>query len=304
MTKNQIDYWSLQEVKRHNQATEGEEQRANRARESYNLGSLSESARHNLAAEGIDISKLQESIRHSKATEGLGVSELQERVRSDKAQESLKRSENREKVRSNKANEGLRSIEVKTSRQDLAERKRHNIAGEAVSAATQLEQVRSNMAKELQNQRELAERIRNNRVTEGTAAYNAQTQRAKQLADQVYQEAQARLKETENILRGEANARQLKELTNNMEKWKAELAEIKRRNDLDAALKLIDKIQKQEEISIDMVDTIWQGINGSIRSGAGAASKKKGDAQNGKTEKKVPEVSTPYGWNQRNEKYK
>lgn len=302
MTRNQIEYWNLQELKQHNRVTESEEQRANRAREAFNISNLAETGRHNVAQEGIDISKLNESVRHNTATEGQAVSDLQERHRSATAQESLERTKQKETRRSNiaqeseakrshQASEGLKSIEIKTNRADLAERKRHNLAAEEVSKLTQIEQVRSNLAKELQNQRELTEKIRNNRVTEGTAAYNAQTQRAKQLADQVYQEAQARLKESENILRGEQNATKLKELTNNMDKWKAELKEVKRRNDLDAALKLIDKIQKQEELNIDIVDTIWNGINGSIRSGSTA---KKG-AENGKTE--TPKKSNnPYGY--------
>lgn len=71
MTHNQINYWNLQETKRHNLVGEQETSRHNRATESVDLGKLSESNRHNLATESKDLGNLKESIRHNVATENL-----------------------------------------------------------------------------------------------------------------------------------------------------------------------------------------------------------------------------------------
>lgn len=78
MTANQINYWNLQETKRHNVRTEDETERHNRMGESIDLSKLSETERHNRATEGIDLGKLDverfkaaETKRHNQATEGL-----------------------------------------------------------------------------------------------------------------------------------------------------------------------------------------------------------------------------------------
>lgn len=74
MTNNQIQYWSLQETKRHNQAGESENIR-------HNVAAETETGRHNLATEQVDISKLNETVRHNQATEQFNISSLQETKR-------------------------------------------------------------------------------------------------------------------------------------------------------------------------------------------------------------------------------
>lgn len=107
MTANQINYWNLQENKRHNLVSEGtekdklsESKRHNVAGEQLESGKLYESQRHNVATENISLGSLFESSRHNKATE----SELQrhnvalETVDSGKLQESQRHNRYQEKL--------------------------------------------------------------------------------------------------------------------------------------------------------------------------------------------------------------
>lgn len=279
MTRNQIEYWNLVETRRANAET----QRSNLARES-------ETARHNTATESVDLGKLAESTRHNVATEGQAGLELAEATRSHKASEKNTRVANREARRSHEASEFLQGRTIEMGAKTLAETKRSNKAKEALEFSKQAETQRANMAAERQRLNELAEQIRTHKANESISARNAQTQAFKQLADESFQKAQVQLKNAENLLKGEANATRLKELTNNMDKWKAELEEAKKKNDIDAALRVIDKVQAQEQISIDMVDTIWKGISGSVRAGADVA-----NSRSKQNEKKKSSSGTTLG---------
>lgn len=91
MLSTQVEYWKLQETKRHNQATEGfsyaqlaEDTRHNRADERQNYYSYLESSRHNRAAEeigyrNIDLgyANLSELSTHNRAMEAIGQTQAQ-----------------------------------------------------------------------------------------------------------------------------------------------------------------------------------------------------------------------------------
>lgn len=109
MTRNQIEYWNLQENKRHNVTTEAETGR-------HNLATEQETGRHNRATEGIDLGKLNESIRHNKMTENISLSSLAETQRH------------------NIATEGLTGMNINLGYSQLAEAQRHNTAVESLTA--------------------------------------------------------------------------------------------------------------------------------------------------------------------------
>lgn len=107
MTKNQIDYWNLQELKRSNMARESETASHNREMEQQGRAGLAESKRHSLATES-------EATRHNYQTEALGSQDLLERSRSNRANEANTRQRNAieankvsETQRSNMANESI-----------------------------------------------------------------------------------------------------------------------------------------------------------------------------------------------------
>lgn len=116
MTKNQIDYWTLQENKRHNVSTEEETKRSNQAKEAENFRSNTaretETNRHNVATEQVDIGRLNETVRHNK------ISESQTDV-------SLA-----ESARHNKALESLQGRDLNIRAQQVAETGRHNVVSE------------------------------------------------------------------------------------------------------------------------------------------------------------------------------
>lgn len=82
MTNNQINYWNLQETKRHNVVSEDELKR-------HNIAGESETNRHNVQQEYIGFGNLAETTRHNKATEGYSFASLAEATRHNKAAEAL-----------------------------------------------------------------------------------------------------------------------------------------------------------------------------------------------------------------------
>lgn len=160
MTRNQIDYWKLQESKRSNLVGEQETQRHNRATESVQERTLGESVRHNVATEG-------ETNRHNLQTEAQSANDLLEKSRSNRAQEEIARQRNAisqgqllEQQRSNRANEAigrsnatsnlinantnktyrtgelaLNTSDVLTRQETQKEQARHNEATEAIQWA-------------------------------------------------------------------------------------------------------------------------------------------------------------------------
>lgn len=76
MTTNQINYWKLQEDKRHNQASESETARHNVVTErqknsdiDISRASLAENARHNVVNEQLNRVQYEENARHNRQQE-------------------------------------------------------------------------------------------------------------------------------------------------------------------------------------------------------------------------------------------
>lgn len=149
MTTNQINYWNLQESRRHNVVSEGETQR-------HNVVTETETNRHNVATEAIDISKLQETHRHNvvtegqqdraldiqesgvretqrhnQATENIDIGKLMETTRHNQAQEQIGKSQ----VDLGYANVGLGYANVGLGYSQLGETSRHNTALEDLQAS-------------------------------------------------------------------------------------------------------------------------------------------------------------------------
>lgn len=137
MTRNQIEYWKLQESKRSNAANERETARHNVATEgitqTHYERSDAESERHNRATEGIDISRLAEQSRHNRVTESqtdrqLDISERQttETERHNRAGETISIAQLGETSRHNRASESLTGVDLNIRAGQLAETQRHN----------------------------------------------------------------------------------------------------------------------------------------------------------------------------------
>lgn len=115
MTRNQIEYWSLQERKQHNAATRAETERSNRAREAEatrsNTANEAETKRANLAREmetsRSNLAKEQETFRHNREQERVAIGSLNETIRHNTAYEE-------EAARHNAA------VEYETYRSNLA----------------------------------------------------------------------------------------------------------------------------------------------------------------------------------------
>lgn len=92
MTTTQIQYWNLQESKRHSKETEAQGRHSLSIQEGQlQLGrdSLTETNRHNLATEGIQRNTLSETIRHNKKGESISSKQLKETKRHNKAEEKI-----------------------------------------------------------------------------------------------------------------------------------------------------------------------------------------------------------------------
>lgn len=98
MTQNQVAYWNLQELKRHNAATEAETNRANVTAEQ-------ETSRKNRASESVQLMTHQEAVRHNLAQENLNITQLAETQRHNVAQELQFSIQSRETERHNRAQE-------------------------------------------------------------------------------------------------------------------------------------------------------------------------------------------------------
>lgn len=110
MTTNQINYWNLQETKRHNVTTENETNR-------HNVVTENETQRHNQVTESIDLGELNERIRHNQVSEQLGWANLSETNRH------------------NVATEGLTGTDLNIKQDQLSETNRHNTTSEKLQQA-------------------------------------------------------------------------------------------------------------------------------------------------------------------------
>lgn len=120
MTHNQIEYWNLQENKRHNTVTEAETGR-------HNVVTESETQRHNVETEEFNISQLQETQRHNLSTEA-------ETNRHNTATETNELAKLSETNRHNVATENLSMQDLNIRADQLVETKRHNQASERLQS--------------------------------------------------------------------------------------------------------------------------------------------------------------------------
>lgn len=166
MTKNQIDYWNLQEVKRnnarnwkenqlHNRNVEAETHRANTAREYQERMNLVETNRANLEREAQNRRSLDEQRRHSLATET-------ENQRSNLATEANNRFANNTNLvlglgQLANARTGLSiqqhqadtaRMNAYTQSRNIDETRRSHMANEEIAKSNLLEQVRANKRQE------------------------------------------------------------------------------------------------------------------------------------------------------------
>lgn len=140
MTHNQINYWTLQESRKHNRAIEKEEKRSNKAREK-------ETRRANKAQETIKTNELAESIRAHKASEGIDISKLAETSRHNKTSEGqygvelgIKAATQAEQERENKAQDLLKARDINVKQQQA------NTAQQLADAETAYKKVQSVIA--------------------------------------------------------------------------------------------------------------------------------------------------------------
>lgn len=145
MTHNQIDYWSLQESKRHNQQVENEASR-------HNVSEERETNRHNIETEKFNISNLNETQRHNVATEGESkrhnIAAENETNRHNVSTEQQANRELAETNRHNAISEYHQAVDLNVDAGRAAEQQRHNIATEQNATAMTNETIRHNQAQE------------------------------------------------------------------------------------------------------------------------------------------------------------
>lgn len=117
MTRNQIAFWNLQELKR------------------SNVASLEEQRRHNVEGEQIARANYTESVRHNQMSEQQAADNLAELARS------------------NRTSESIRSEQNAVAYQQALEIARHNRNYEILQASQVTESVRHNVAQEQELQR-------------------------------------------------------------------------------------------------------------------------------------------------------
>lgn len=151
MTKNQIDYWNLQESKRANLARESETAKHNREVEKQGRDTIIETVTHNRNSE-------RETAGHNRATEAQSSLDLLERSRSNRANEALTAQRN--------VNESNRLIE--TTRSNLANEAigRSNASSNLVGANTKRIEAANNTGNLIVRQRAQNETERANRASE------------------------------------------------------------------------------------------------------------------------------------------
>lgn len=133
MTHNQINYWNLQELKRHNVVTEGETNRHNVATEGIDIGKLNEQIRSNTMNYAIEGAKLGETNRANLAKEAENAKHNRETERQGNISLSLDKDYKQELARHNQATEGLTGVDLNIKRDTLTETGRHNVASEEIN---------------------------------------------------------------------------------------------------------------------------------------------------------------------------
>lgn len=147
MTKNQIEYWSLQERREHNTQTRAEAARANRAKEAEtnrsNMATERETNRSNVVRETetarANLAKEAETFRHNIASEQVQLGALNETIRSNYAREQEAARHNvaveQEQYRSNVAREQETSRANRASEQLSSQRNSLQAQANAITAS-------------------------------------------------------------------------------------------------------------------------------------------------------------------------
>lgn len=184
MTSNQINYWTLQEGKRHNVASEVETGRANLAREHenyrHNLASETETNRHNVETEKYNIAMLNETQMHNRNTEATAAYSANQQAKYQNALAEIQRQKQQ--------NDNFYNLSK------LAEESRHNQAYESYQAA------------------QLQETTRSNKAQESIARQNVAVASARQRADAAYQSAMSRLQQTRDLYGNQLTEREISQI--------------------------------------------------------------------------------------------
>lgn len=121
MLQTQVNYWTLMENRRHNLASEGENQRHNVRTEDLGFDTLVETRRHNVVSEDLGFRTLDETRRHNVQTESIGWGNLAETTRHNKATEDI-----------GWADIGIKRQNAETNAFSAQEMQRHNIMSENI----------------------------------------------------------------------------------------------------------------------------------------------------------------------------
>lgn len=168
MTRNQIEYWALEENKRSNRANEVERKRNNINVEGEtkrsNLARELETNRHNLATERQAVRENLTTARKYQNEYFLGLQGQNEAIRANKARETENtrsaQARERENTLSRYADTSIRrraastaDYNAYTSRLNLDENVRSNMARESIQLGSLAELGRSNLAREAETNR-------------------------------------------------------------------------------------------------------------------------------------------------------
>nr|AVX53438.1 putative ORF1 [Marmot picobirnavirus] len=236
MTANQINYWTLQENKRHNIVGERENTR-------HNMVTEGETQRHNIVTENVSISNLYESQRHNMATEELGRSQLAETQRHAKVTEAQTDKNIAENVRHNKKTEFYTGA-------NLSETQRHNLR-EEMAKRTSLS-IEAFKAKEAQRHNYKQEDIA--LVGNALKREGLRIEEAKNEAQAAYNNAMASVRRAEVQLQGEQNAAVREKLKTEIAKLEQDIKSAKTRDNLG----VWDRVLNTANTITSIVDTVME----------------------------------------------
>lgn len=251
MTRNQIEYWNLQESKRANQAKESETGR-------HNLATESETGRHNQVQEGIDLGHLNESVRHNRVTESEtkrhNVAGEQETSRHNRVTET-------ETNRHNVVSEGI-------DLGKLSETTRHNRATEGISYGELRETTRHNLANEAIGSGNLSlgyanlnEQAKHNRNTESIQKYIAVSNSELNNAKRELTETQKGWYGVEASAKAALSSDQRRQIDAQIQKYQQEVANLEQTHDWNTYQQILDGLDTLSRIFSSM-DDLQRAIEG------------------------------------------
>lgn len=234
MTTNQINYWNLQENKRHNVRTEGQTD-----------VQLAETERHNRATEGIDISKLSEQSRHNLETERQG----RESLGIDHGKLDLAHLNLAETSRHNQASEAAERSKIGLGYAQLSETSRHNQQAEALQGYD------LNIRQQQQD-----ENVRHNYQTEEVARQKTAAEKDLSIAKTEFQNLQNKWYEIQQEQSYDLNQRKIEEVENNIRQIQAAINQADRRLDQGDVSNWIQSINAVNRL-VRSTDSIVGGLS-------------------------------------------